>query len=323
MSDLTSKPLYLVNQNPGVFYTDDPGTNPDPERLRGYDPNQLVGNITQSMGQSIKETKSHFMLGTWNATGSDLDSTDHAWHMYHGQRQSHDLKAPNKKWNAWYGWGNLFSSVTHSPYRGSGDNIANFPSLELYTQRQMTESQGLLIGSRSIGEARECTARWMSPIGIQFKWHNWFTKGNASGMKLWNFFLMYTDNWAPSRPLYAPIVQHGKPTSGLTYTGGNNILSDDGKELGGEQGGRAGGEFVGFVDPNSMDIIRDKYTTSACLGLYIDMRITKYDGAVYDKVFDFWDFKLLFETRDIGSKIIYPEPHNLGERMDTGKVKLL
>lgn len=322
MSD-TTKQLYLVNPEPGVFYSDDPYTNPYPETLRGYDPNNLVGNITQSMGQSIKETNAPFMLGTWNATGSDLDSSDVAWHMYHGMREGHDLKAPNKKWNAWYGWGNIFSAIKHSPSRGSGDNYANFPNLELYTQRQMTESQAILIGSRSIHEARESTARWMSPIGIQFKWHNWYTKGNATGMKLWNFFLMYTDNWAPSRALYAPIVKNGRLTSGFSYTNGCSIMTDDGKQLGGDQGGRAGGEFVGFVEPNSMDVIKDKYTTSACLGLYIDMRITKYDGAIYDKVYDFWDFKFLFDHKQNQSRIVYPQPHLLSERMDNQSIKLL
>ena len=74
----------------------------------------------------------------------------------------------------------------------------------------------------------------------------------------------------------------------------------------GDKGGRSNGEFIGFVDNNSMDIIKDRYTVSACLGFYIDMRITKYDGAVYDKVWDFWDAKLLFDTQPNQSLIVYP-----------------
>ena len=323
MADI-SKQFYLVNPTPGVFYTDDPYANPYPHTLQGYDPAKLNGSIDPESGRNIKETKAPFMLGAWNGTGGDLDSNDIAWHMYNGLREPHDLKEANKKWNHYYGWGNLFSALTPSIHRGGDDDIANFPNLELYTQRQMTESQSLLLGSRYISEAYKCTARWMSPVGIQFKWHNLFTKGNATGMKIYNLFLMYHDLWAPSRLLYAPIIGHGnKSNPSRTYTRGCDILSDDGKRLGGDSGGHAIGEFVGFVDPNSMDVIKDKYTVSACIGLHIDMRITKYDGAIYDKVFDFWDFKFLFDDSENQSMIVYPKPHNLKERMEGGSVKLL
>ena len=319
----SSEKLYLYNATPGVFYTEDRMSNPYPELLRGYDPEQLVGNLTQQSGKDVRVTNAPFMLGTWNATGSDLDSNDKTWHMYYGAKEQHDLKAPNKKWNNWYGWGNIYSAVTHSLYRGTGDNYGNFPNLELYTQRQMTESQGILIGSRYIEEAYESTARWMSPVGIQFKWHNYFTKGSATGLKMYNLFLMYHDLWAPTRPLYAPIVKNGVFTNGASYTKGSDLMSDSAKENGGNKGGRSGGEFVGFVDPNSMDVIKDKYTRSACIGFYIDMRVTAYDGAIYDKVFDFWDFKNLFDVSQNESMVVVPQPHNLKERMEGGKVKLL
>lgn len=318
----TSKQFYLVNPTPGVFYTDDPYANPYPHTLRGYDPNKWE-TMDAGSGRDIKETNAPFMLGAWNANG-DLDKNDQAWHMAYGRREAHNLDAPNKKWNNYYGWGNLFSAVNHSVYRGGSDNNGAHPNLELYTQREMTESQGVLLGSRYIADAHKCTARWMSPVGIQFKWHNLYTKANATGMKIYNLFLIYHDLWAPDRILYAPIVGWGDKTNpGRTYTRGVDILSDDGKITGGDSGGHATGEFVGFVDPNSMDVIMDKYTVSACIGLYIDMRITKYDGAIYDKVFDFWDFKFLFDQRENQSMIVYPKPHNLKERMEGGSVKLL
>ena len=72
-----------------------------------------------------------------------------------------------------------------------------------------------------------------------------------------------------------------------------------------------------------MDMIKDKYTTSACIGLYIDMRVAEYDGAEYKKVWDFWDFKPLFDPSENESMIIYPQPHNLKERMESGRLKLL
>ena len=320
---ITSKELFLVDATPGVFWTENWMANPYPHLLKGYDPDQINGNISQATGQAITETKAPFMLGTWNATGGDLDSEDHAWHMAYGKRQSHDLKSPNKKWNNWYGWGNLFSATTHSLVRGGSENIANFQNLELYTKRQMTESQGLLIGSRYINEAYKCTARWMSPVGIQFKWHNYFTKGSASGLYMYNLFLMYHDLWAPSRPLYAPIVKNGELTNGASYTKGCNIMINKNYENSGDKGGRSAGEFVGFVDPASMDMIKDKYTTSACIGLYIDMRVAEYDGAEYKKIWDFWDFKPLFDPSENESMIIYPQPHNLKERMESGRLKLL
>ena len=322
MAGPSSKQLFLVDATPGVFSTENYMANPYPELLKGYDPNDFNGNISQGTAQAITETNAPFMLGTWNATGSDLDSSDKTWHMAHGRREEHDLKEPNKKWNNWYGWGNLFSATSHSLVRGGNDNIANFQNLELYTQRQMTESQGLLIGSRTIPEAYECTARWMSPVGIQFKWHNYFTKGSASGLYLYNLFLMYTDLWAPSKPLYAPIVRNGSLQNGASFTQGCNLMNTNGEQHG-DKGGRSAGEFIGFVDPDSMDIIKDKYTTSACIGLYIDMRLDTYDGAIFDKVYDFWDFKPLFDTSENESMIIYPKPHNLRERMEGGSIQLL
>jgi len=318
----TSKELYLVNPTPGVFYSDDIYANPYPETLRGYDADSQF-DITQSIGQGIKETNAPFMMGTWNSRNKDLDKHDTIWHMYSGARDSYDLNNPNKKWDNWYGWGNLFSATSHSRYRGGSDNIANHTNLELYTNHQMTEECGLLIGSKSIGEAYECTARWMSPVGIQFKWHNLFTKGNATSMKMWNLHLMYTDMWAPSKLLYAPIVSQGQNTNGRSYSRGIDILTSDDKITGGDAGGHACGEYVGFVDPNSMDLIKDKYSVSACIGLWVEMHINKYDGASYDKVFDFWDFKPLFDVDENQSMIVYPQPHNLRERMEQSKVKLL
>ena len=94
-----------------------------------------------------------FMQGVWNATGSDLDSNDIAWHMYHGLREEYDLKKPNKKFNNYFGWSRMFSATQPTLYRGDtskGNGYANHPCFELYTQRQMTESQGLLVGSRYI-----------------------------------------------------------------------------------------------------------------------------------------------------------------------------
>ena len=319
---ITSKQLFLVDATPGVFSTENYMANPYPDLLKGYDPKEINGNISQATGQAIRETNAPFMLGTWNATGSDLDSADKTWHMAFGRRAEHDLKAPNKKWNNWYGWGNLFSATSHSLVRGGNDNIANFQNLELYTQRQMTESQGLLIGSRFIGEAYESTARWMSPVGLQFKWHNYFSKGSASGMYLYNLFLMYHDLWAPSKPLYAPIVRNGELQNGASYTNGCNLMNTSGEQHC-DKGGRSAGEFIGFVDPDSMDVIKDKYTTSACIGLYIDMRLDEYDAAIFDKVYDFWDMKPLFDTSENESMVIYPKPHNLRERMEGGSIKLL
>ncbi len=322
MSGPSSKQLFLVDATPGVFTTENWMANPYPDLLKGYDPDEYNGDISQSTAQDIKETNAPFMLGTWNATGSDLDSNDHAWHVAFGNQESHDLKSPNKKWNNWYGWGNMFSATRHSLVRGGSSNIANFQNLELFTARQMTESQGLLIGSRYISEAYECTARWMSPVGLQFKWHNYFTKASASGLYMYNLFLMYHDLWAPSRPLYAPIVKNGNLTNGASYMRGSDIMDSNGGNHA-DKGGRSAGEFVGFIDPDSMDVIKDKYTTSACIGVYIDMRVDAYDGASYDKVWDFWDFKPLFDTSENESMIIYPKPHNLRERMEGGSIKLL
>ena len=108
-----------------------------------------------------------------------------------------------------------------------------------------------------------------------------------------------------------------------TYVNGCDAFSDSTWLNSGDHGGRSNGEVIGFVDENSMDIIKDKYTQSACLGVYIDMRITSYDGAVYDKVWDFWDMKPLFDDSPNQSMIVYPERHRLGDRMERGLVKLL
>ena len=260
----------------------------------------------------------------WNATGSDLDSNDIAWHMYSGLRQEYDLKTPNKKFNNYFGWSELFSSTEPSSYRGdTSTNYASHPCFEVYTQRQMTESQGMLVGSRYIENAYEGIARWISPIGMQFKWHNLFTKASATPMQIYNLFLIYHDLWAPSRILYAPIVWEGNFSNSNSFVRGCDATSDSDWLNSGNGGGRSNGEFVGFVEENCMDIIRDKYTVSACLGFYLDMRITKYDGAVYDKVWDFWDGKPLFNIEPNQSHIVYPERHLLKDRMESGKVKLL
>ena len=324
---MRSENLFTIDASPGLFTTDSPLANPYPDELRAYSPGDPD---TVNSGRDMRSCKSFFMPGSWSAK-DDLSSDDTAWHMYSGMREGFNLSFPGKKFNDYAGYGNLFSSVVPEHYRignekdwdiqqGYGMKRAN---LEVYTQHQMTHSAGLLLGSRYIDTALDCTARWMSPIGIQFKWHNVFSKAQAVGQRIKYLFLMYHDNWAPSKLLYAPIVYGGTKTNGSTYTRGFDILSTDNDENGSDEGGHSVGEFVGFVDPNSMSVIKDKYTNSACIGLYLCMENVKYDGASYDKVINFWDFKPLFDMSSNQSRIVVPTPHSLKERMETGSIKLL
>jgi len=324
---MQSKELFTIDATPGLFTTDSPLANPYPDELRAYTDKDAD---TWDSAVSIRNTKSFFLPGAWSAK-NDLNSDDVAWHMYSGMRQGFNLNYPGKKFNDYGGYGNLFSSVLPEHYRigneqdwdikqGYGMKRAN---LEVYTQHEMTHSAGLLLGSRYIDDALDSTARWMSPVGIQFKWHNVFSKAKAVGQRIKYLFLMYHDNWAPSKLLYAPIIYGGTKTNSSTFIKGNDILSTDKNENGSDQGGHSVGQFVGFVDPNSMSVIKDRYTNSACVGIYLAMENVKNDGAPYDKVINFWDFKPLFDVSSNQSRIVVPTPHSLRERMETNSVKLL
>ena len=322
---MTSQRLFTVDPTPGLFTADSALANPYPHRLRAHSDDD---NDTFDAGRQIKKTNSFFLPGVWSAK-DELSSGDVAWHMYSGMRQGFDLSFPGKKWNTIAGWGNLFSSTIPERYRDGNESSditevgMKRRNLEVYTQHQMTHAAGALFGSRKIEDTIGATARWISPTGIQFKWHNVFSKAISVGQRIRYLFLIYHDNWAPTRLLYAPIVYNGQFTNRESYTKGNDILSTDPDENVGDKGGHSSGLLVGFVDPNSMSVIKDKYTTSACVGMYLAMDNVEYDWASYDKVYNFWDFKPLFDTRPNQSLIIYPQPHSLKERMESGRVKLL
>ena len=321
---MSNNQLFTIDSTPGLFTTDSPAANPHPEKLLGYGPNDKTATIGDA--QNVTSCGSFFMPGVWSSK-DELTDDDTAWHMYSGMRQPFNLGFCGKKFNQYEGTGHLFSSSSPTLYRIGDDNCGEEVglkrnSLQVYTGHQMTHNAGLLIGSRYTDSAALCTARWMSPIGIQFKWHNVFSKAQASGMRLQYLFLIYTDNWAPSKLLYAPIIYGGQKTNGNTYTRGNDILAL-GNENESDKGGHSAGQFVGFVDSNSMGVIKDKYTNSACIGIYFTLINCEYNWATYDHVHDFWDFKLLFDTGNNDSRIVVPEPMLLKERMDDYKVKLL
>ena len=240
-------------------------------------------------------------------------------------------------WQHVYGYGKLFSAITHNGAEQYKDNKydPNYGNcLSFYTERQSKDEQSVLLGSKSVADARKVSARWMAPVGVQFKWCSSFSHRKAMGMGLRDLCLIYVDNWAPHNLLFAPIQRNYKITNSNTYTIGTDLFAKDVKadddagvdsedaRLGNN---RAGGEVIGFVEDDCIDVIKDRYTRCACIGIYVSYHVVKYDPAKYDKIHNWWDFKLLFDTdrKAENSRIIIPQPHLLSDRIDDGKVKLL
>jgi len=303
-----SKELYLVNHTPGVFATDDPLANPYPDRLRC--------KASGSNKRGVRETDAPFLMGTWDGMG-DLNKNDIALHVKHGSKAIRPLDFPGHKWNHINGVSHMFSGVTCNLERNVSSSNANFGvNLQMYTQRQTKNTaMGMLIGQRYLGGDYNGIARWMSPIGIQFKWNNMMSASSATGMRFRYFDLMFADSWCPSNLLYAPTLTKGAFTNDASYYSGTNIFEGDPDHTAGND---KGGEVVLFVDEDSRDVIQDKYTSSACVGVHIAMEINEYDAAVWNKVYDFFDIKFLFDTAEsTDSRIIYPEPHHLDQRLET------
>ena len=131
---------------------------------------------------------------------------------------------------------------------------------------------------------------------------------------------MYTDSWAPSGLLYVPLSRPGGGfENSLSYYKGFPWHKQQASYS------NKGGEFVLFADNNAIDLIKDKYTRSACIGIAMMFDKYDYEPLTRKRAHDLWDFKLLFEpSLDIPkSRLVIPKPHNLRERMEDAKVKLL
>ena len=219
----------------------------------------------------------------------------------------------------------------HDPERGNekknggtskphGRNTWNY---QYWTDNMEQREQGLLLGNNDIYQNMKSVARWTSPIGFQFKWHNYHSHNLASRMRISQLWLIFTDIWAPNRALYAPIVRDGSFTNPKSFTRGVDILGRSDKA--GEQlaNYHYSGEFVGFVDEDSMDIIKDRYTISACIGIHHRDEIFSYNTGKFPKWRSWWDASFLWTDDYIGSEIVIPQPYLLRERMEDRKIKIV
>ena len=83
------------------------------------------------------------------------------------------------------------------------------------------------------------------------------------------------------------------------------------------------GEVIGLVDENSMDVIKDKYTISACVGIAHRDKGLAYNSAKYPKWRSWWDVQFLFTDDFSGSEIVLPEPFLLKDKLQNRKIQLL
>ena len=329
---MTETQLTTIRNAPGMFTTDDART-----RIWPYNTVQDKNNGTSPADlNKAKTTDSFFLPGSYNFKGDGLKwEDDRVWHIQRGARDAVELGTDKvdkyNKMNGWYGWQKLFSAHAHDPERGnerssnssSSSNGRNTWNYQYWTNNQEAREQGVLLGSNDINHCLQSTARWSSPIGFQFKWHNYHNHNMAARMRISQLWLIFTDIWAPSRALYAPIVRDGRFTNSKSFTRGVDIVGRSSSAQEKLASYHYSGEFVGFVDEDSMDIIKDRYTVSACIGLHHRDEITKFNGGVFPKWRSWWDCSFLWTDDYMGSEIIIPQPHNLRERMEDRKIKLL
>ena len=328
-----SRELRTLYNAPGVFTTDYARTRPDPFDLL-KDTNSAT---SQDALNKVTSTNSYFLPGTWDFKNDLKDEDNQVWHMYHGKRQSEELGTSKvdkyNKMNGWYGWKKLFSGWRHDPGRGNEKDSVSNPSssphggntwnYQYWTDNMEAREQGVLLGHDNIGFNLNGTARWSSPVGIQFKWHNYHNHNLASRMALHNLWLIYTDIWAPSRALYAPIIHNGQFTNPKSFTRGVDLLGRTEKAEEQLAAYHHSGEVIGLVDENSMDVIKDKYTISACVGIaHRDIGLA-YNSAKYPKWRSWWDVQFLFTDDFNGSEIVLPEPYLLKDKLQNRKLQLL
>ena len=328
-----SRELRTIYNAPGVFSTDHARSRPWPNDI-------LRDKSTKTSQHDLNKTTStdsYFLPGSYDFKNDLKDEDNQVWHMYHGKRQAKELGTSKidkyNKMNGWYGWQKLFSGWRHDPGRGNEKDSVSNPSsdshgantwnYQYWTDNMESREQGILLGHDDISFNLNGTARWMSPIGLQFKWHNYHNHNLASRMWLYNLWLIYTDIWAPSRALYAPIILDGQFTNRKSFTRGVDLLGRSEGDQAKLADFHYSGEVVGFVDEDSMDIIKDKYTISACIGIAHRDFTGSYNSAKYPKWRSWWDVQYLHTDEFIGSEIIIPEPFLLKEKLQDRKLKLL
>ena len=89
------------------------------------------------------------------------------------------------------------------------------------------------------------------------------------------------------------------------------------------------GEVVAYAEPEVVDYMAASYTRAVCVGMYLEF-FPAYQGTLWDKVTEIFDFKFLFDMPDkngnmmaSNSMYIYPAPYPLKDAFDSNNIKLL
>ena len=317
---MASKELKLWDYRAGQFYTDNAENYHKHGDLFLAHQGPYGSDSDQDGVFEIEQTQMPFLPQWWNM--NDLKDTDEAYHITEGRRDVMKMDYPSKNIAAVNGTFNIFRGNNHPPYYKSY-TVSRADETRCLTfggNYQKTEAAGVLFGARYINVARRSIARWTSPIGLQFKWRNLRNNGDTEGDRLRDVFLMYTDNWAPGGLLYMPLLRNGsKFQNRASYYKGFNWHETQATYS------NKGGEYCMFASDNAIDLIKDRYTRSACIGMAFMIGKDSYEPLTRQRYYELWDFKLLYDKPTLdkpSSKLVMPEPHLLSDRMDNARLKL-
>ena len=338
--------------HPGVFYTDNPYVHP-------HEP--LVSD-----NDDLSYAPFHCHIA--RDSKKDIENEVTAGHIIYGDSRPVILgrSGPNNvnKFNRITGHSKLFTSFEgpprtkshHDPEPKKDNDDPYFGnSLRLYSDNQTRNPHGVFFGRKTpdeiiiddkdnqaaVDDFYNSQARWCSPLGVQFRWSSRGSNDSSSAINFVKIVLIYMDNWMPGRTLAMPLVDAYKGTgnnsdlyfgeflNSRSYYRGSDPFTQTHQNESPGIGHTKYGEVVAYAEPEVVDYMAASYTRAVCVGMYLEF-FPAYQGTLWDKVTEIFDFKFLFDMPDkngnmmaSNSMYIYPAPYPLKDAFDSNNIKLL
>lgn len=220
----------------------------------------------------------------WENNHYNVKGIGNLYYRELGKNTTHKINVTGNKFERVNGWQNLFTGSHPSADLGpKGYNATGTRNFQIKTDNMISAHQAIIIGN-VYGHQKNEKQRWAIPEGLMFSWTNKNSKKNSWGLRLKSIRLLW--KLAGERTTtFNLLIDNGEfiDPSNSEVLGANPFVYNDGRS--------AWGAMKFYMPKEDYELLHKR--GAACIGMFI-MYENHSQGANYDNVIDFFNFRFLF-----------------------------
>ncbi len=204
-----------------------------------------------------------------------------------GKNTTWPINITGNKFERVNGWQSIFTGTHPSPDLGpKGWNATGTKNFQFKTDNMISAHQAIILGN-VYGHQKNEKQRWAIPEGLMFSWTNKNSKKNSHGIRLKSIRLLWKLK-GERTTTFNELIENGEivDPANSEVLGANPFVYN--------KGNGAWGAMKFYMPSDEYELLHKR--EAACIGIFI-MYENHSQGANYDNVIDYFNFRFLFNRQ--------------------------